>query len=295
LHDLGGHCCAATTFWQELNFDRILRAASDLTGLLHRVFGEFVMKRQRRTLGLLVVWLTAALVAIGPRMPLQIREKAAAVAALKPAVDRPKSRASFQPSASVPVLRGSLASLVADPSHSAGIELARKINLENEGLSQTQNPTWSLNPDNRRRPRIIGWTIFGQQAAAAIWQQAVQAREFESRSTLQGQSPRLPLAVSGWSGCIAYRWSGDDLAQQIELARPANGRRARRLQPVHLAAMIGELYGELGAALGRGTQWWDQTEWVRMAGYLRHEAALAPGAGSVWRSAKSGSQTRIGL
>ncbi len=253
------------------------------------------MKRQRRTLGLLVVWLTAALVAIGPRMPLRTHGKAAPVAALKPAAARPKNPASFQPSTSVPVLTGSLAPLVADPHHSAGIELAQMINLEHDGLSQTDNPAWGLKPDDRGRPHIIGWTILGQQAAAAIWQTAVQAREFESQPTLRAQSPRLSLAVSGWSGCIAYRWNNDELAQRIELTRPANGRRARRLRPAYLAAIIGELSGELEAALGRGTQWWDQTEWARTAGHLRRETEVLSEPGSAWRSAKMGSQTQIGL
>ena len=253
------------------------------------------MKRQRRTLGLLVVWLTAALVAIGPRMPLQTREKAAPVAALKPAAARTKSRASFQPSTSVPVLRGSLASLVADARHSAGIELARKINWENEGLSQMRNPAWGLKPDDRRRPRIIGWTILGRQAAAAIWQKTVQSREFESQTTLRAQNPRLSLAVSGWSGCITLLWNCEEPAQQIELTSPAIGRRARRLRPIHFAATIGELCSEFGAALDRGTQGWDQTEWVRMAGHLRRETGVLSKPGSVWRSAKMGSQARIGL
>lgn len=253
------------------------------------------MKRQRRTLGLLVVWLMAALVAIGPRMPLRMREKAATTAELKPVVARPKNRASFLSSNYVPVLTGSLASLATDPRHSSGVELARKINVENDGLSQMRNPAWRLKPDDRRRPRMIGWTILGQQAAAAIWKKAARAWEFESPPTLHAQSSRLSLAVSGWSGCVAYRWNSDELAQRIELARPANGRRERRLRPVHLAAIIGELSGELGAILGRGAQWWDQAEWAQMAGYLRREAALASEARSVWRSAKAGSQAQIGL
>ena len=143
------------------------------------------MKRQRRTLGLLLAFLAAALSAIGTQGKARRSPEALAPAAFARLRCARGGRLNPQPEA--PIV-GSLAWLSADPRHCSGADWVLRLNAENDGLGRDSVAS------SARSPRAAS----GGRSACAAAPDAVR---------------RL-----GWSGCTAYSHGCDPWGRPLSVS-----------------------------------------------------------------------------
>ena len=165
------------------------------------------MKRQRRTLGLLLVWLAIALGAV--RLPPQrapIFELTAAPSA------NSKKAAERAPSARQ-ALTGSLAGLVGDPRCASGAELVLYINAAEDGLSHRAGRIAATRRGEQPRASWL-WPAWGAISAwRAIAAPGHGPADNGESNPWPDDAPRTCGARLAWSGCNAYRSDGDRLVQ----------------------------------------------------------------------------------
>jgi hypothetical protein len=152
------------------------------------------MKRQRRTLGLLLAGLSIALVAIGRQGQPTSQSPSTSARAAKSA--DPSQRDGLN----CPVPTGNLAWLARDPRCSMGAQEVLRINAEEDGLGRRTDPI-AL---RRAKSRYISW-LQPAWAAYSVW-------DFSSDRTHASLFDCGALhcgARLGWSGCMVYR-SGND-------------------------------------------------------------------------------------
>jgi hypothetical protein len=150
------------------------------------------MKRQRRTLALLLAGFAATLWAIG--MQGKARPSPEAVAPAAFARLRGARGDGLNPQPEAPIV-GSLAWLGADPRHGSGADLVLRLNAENDGLGRDASDSSARSPS----------AASGGQGARAAARDAVR---------------RL-----GWSGCTAYShgcdpWGGPPSHSDRFAAKP---------------------------------------------------------------------------
>jgi hypothetical protein len=147
------------------------------------------MKRQRRTLGLLLACLSIALGVIG-------RHGQTTSQSLSIAARSAKSANAAEPDAlKRQVSTGSLAWLVSDPRCSIGAEEVLRINAEEDGLSHRAAAVAS----RRAKRRPVSW-LWPAWAAYSVW-------DLSSDRMHNSPFDRRPLHCGvrlGWSGCNAY-------------------------------------------------------------------------------------------
>ena len=174
------------------------------------------MKRQRRTLGLLLAGMSIALVAIGRQgqptsQPLPTCARAANPAS--PAKSDALNRR---------VSTGSLARLVGDSRCSLGALDALRINAEEDGLSGCTDEVAS----RRARRRRLSW-LWPAWAAYSAWDVSSAQAHASARAggmRLDRESLRCGARL-GWSGCMVDR-SGSDRREGDLAATPPTPRRS---------------------------------------------------------------------
>lgn len=239
------------------------------------------MKRQRRTLGLLLVGLAIALAVVGPR-PFW----------------RPKpSRAVVGSASATPLATGSLARLAADARHSLGANLALQLNAENDGLNPCDASSHARRSGPNCRLSPIALAILGQQTAEVAWGtlRTCDSRQVDS-SEAGSVLCRGARATTGWSGCAAFASGSDAWGRRLDLAAPADRRRERQPRLTRAAALFARRPAELLSALAKAADWMGGAPASWMTAFMaRVPASPRAELGPIWRSAKFNINGQIGL
>lgn len=185
------------------------------------------MKRQRRTLGLLLVGLSIALVAIGRRD--QPTSQSVLQSLSTSARGAKSANAADGDALKRPVSLGSLAWLVGDPRCSLGAQQVLRINAEEDGLSRRREAV-ALQFATRRQAISWQWSAWAAYAAWDFSSSSAHALAPASAARLDGGPIRCGARL-GWSGCTIYRsgidWQeGTSAASQRRLHLPHRFARA---------------------------------------------------------------------
>lgn len=146
---------------------------------------ETRMKRQRRTLGLLLTWLAVALSAIGVRP--KLKSSAESIASAAPAHFRCVRGHPLASGSAAPIV-GSLAWIGRDPRHSSGADLVLRLNAENDGLGLAELDS------------------------------SGQARGAASSHGIAHVSFADHVQRLGWSGCTAYSYRCDPWGRPVSIS-----------------------------------------------------------------------------
>lgn len=169
------------------------------------------MKRQRRTLGLLLAGLSIALGVIGRQG--QTTSRSLSIASRSAMSAKPAQRDALNQ----PVSTGNLTWLISDPRCASGAQEVLRINAEEDGLIRRMDAVASVRP----RRRHLSW-LWPASAAYSVW----DVSSDRMHASLFDHGPHRCGARLGWSGCTVYR-SGNDRQEYSSAASP------RRLHSSH--------------------------------------------------------------
>jgi hypothetical protein len=210
------------------------------------------MKRQRRTLGLLLTWLAVALSAIGVQP--RLKSSAESIASAAPARSGCVRGHPPAPDSDAPIV-GSLAWIVCDPRHSSGADLVLRLNAENDGLG-----------------------LAGLDSSA-------QARGAASSHGLTHVSFDKPIQRLGWSGCTAYSHGCDPWGRPLSISLGRS--RSNTLTTIGEDAMA-----FVTPAFNALQPWLRQlSQWMSAAGVSWARVSLFPGRAAPARVGESGHHT----